>query len=165
MNSLLTIIIQSSISISLFYLVYYLFLRKDTFFKTNRFYLLSALLISVTVPFIDFINFLNPSTGLYMVLLDPITITPEGMIETMRGNTSIFQTVIIVYITGMAIFSFRFIYQLLQLALLVRRYGISERHGIRIILPIKNFRPFLFQSHFSQQSGYGFYRYKKDHCP
>lgn len=144
MNSLLTIIIQSSISISVLYLVYYLFLRKDTFFKTNRFYLLSALLISVTVPFIDFSNLLNPSTGLYMVLLDPITITPEGMIETMRGNTSIFHTVIIVYITGMAIFSFRFIYQLLQLALLVRRYGISERQGIRIVFTDKNFSPFSF---------------------
>lgn len=144
MNSLLTIIIQSSISLSVLYLVYYLFLRKDTFFKTNRFYLLSALLISVIVPFIDFSNFLNPSTGLYTVLLDPITITPEGMIGTMRENTSIFQTVIIVYITGLVIFSVRFIYQLLQLALLVRRYGISERDGIRIVFTDKNFSPFSF---------------------
>ena len=38
----------------LFYLMYVLFLRKETFFTANRWYLLAGLLISITLPLLTF---------------------------------------------------------------------------------------------------------------
>jgi hypothetical protein len=144
MNNLITILIQSSISVSIFFLLYYTFLRKDTFFKTNRFYLISALILSAVLPFFDFSELLITSSGLYIIMLDPIIITPEGIENTMQANTDLFKTIFIVYATGLLIFASRFIYQLIQLFVLINRHGISQKLGMRIVFTDKNFSPFSF---------------------
>ena len=46
-------ILHSSILAVLFYGVYYLFLRKETFFQCNRAYLLAIPLLSLTIPFLS----------------------------------------------------------------------------------------------------------------
>ena len=47
-------ILKSSLILLVFYIGYWLFLRKSTFFKINRLYLLSGLVISLIIPFINF---------------------------------------------------------------------------------------------------------------
>ncbi len=71
MNHAINFILESGISISVLGLVYFLFLRKETFFKLNRFFLLGSILFSVVLPFLKFqIYSANP------VLLEEITVTP-----------------------------------------------------------------------------------------
>ncbi len=53
MNDLITYLLQSAAILSVLYSVYWLFLRKDTFFHVNRFYLLSSLLLSMVMPLLD----------------------------------------------------------------------------------------------------------------
>jgi TonB family protein len=43
-----------SIAIIVFYAIYYYFLRKESFHKFNRFYLLGALIFSLLIPFVRF---------------------------------------------------------------------------------------------------------------
>ena len=52
MNAELFYAIEFTISLGLFYLLYYFVLRKETFFRWNRFYIILAVLISLLVPFI-----------------------------------------------------------------------------------------------------------------
>ncbi|MEN8224288.1 MAG: M56 family metallopeptidase [Bacteroidota bacterium] len=144
MNEFITILLKSSLSIVFLYLVYVLFMKKDTFFKTNRFYLISAMLISLIIPFIDFSRFFNHEQLTYAVLLDPVVITAEGVKASMAGNPGFYQILIAIYLTGVFIFTIRFIYQIVQLIFLIRRYGISKNSGMNIIFTDKTFSPFSF---------------------
>jgi TonB family protein len=50
MNTFLFMLTEASVAMALFYLVYWFFLRKETCFRANRFYLTGALLLSVILP-------------------------------------------------------------------------------------------------------------------
>jgi hypothetical protein len=50
MKTVLSILLQASVSMALLYAVYWFLLRKETFFQANRFYLVGALLLSVLLP-------------------------------------------------------------------------------------------------------------------
>ncbi|MFV5701201.1 M56 family metallopeptidase [Flavobacterium sp. XS2P12] len=52
MEALFIYLIKSSGLIVLFYLAYFLMLRKETFFKSNRWFLLAGLITSVLLPFV-----------------------------------------------------------------------------------------------------------------
>lgn len=54
MSSFINYIIESTISISVSYIFYELFLKRDTWFRFNRYYLLFGLIFSFVVPFIGF---------------------------------------------------------------------------------------------------------------
>ena len=53
MNFNLENIIESTLMLAVFYLFYKVFLKKETFFKMNRMYLMSSLLLAVTIPFLN----------------------------------------------------------------------------------------------------------------
>lgn len=67
-------VIESVIVLAIFYLFYRIFLRKETFFKLNRIYLLGSLLFSVTIPFLDLS---------WSIFQDSLTQT--GIINTLAG--------------------------------------------------------------------------------
>ncbi len=54
MHRFIIYIIESGISISLFYLFYELFFKRDTWFRFNRYFLLFGLLFSLIVPILEF---------------------------------------------------------------------------------------------------------------
>jgi TonB family protein len=87
---------------------------------------------------------LGPIEKTYFVLLDPITIYPEGIQATLDNNPSFSQIALAIYFTGVIIFLFRFLFQLGQLTLLIRRYGISKRQGMRFVFTDKTYSPFSF---------------------
>ena len=144
MNSIISILLQSSISMAILFAIYFAFLRKDTFFRTNRFYLLASLVLSAIVPFIDMSSLLPAREQIAMILLDPVVITPEGIQATIEEYTGAYQIAMAIYLTGVAIFSIRFLYQLGQLVFLIRRFGITRRQGMLLVFTNKNFSPFSF---------------------
>lgn len=60
MSRLLLYLFESGLCLSLLYLVYLLFLRKETFFRFNRLYLLSSMGISLLIPLVHF-SFMAPN--------------------------------------------------------------------------------------------------------
>ncbi|UGS24612.1 M56 family metallopeptidase [Flavobacterium channae] len=54
MENLLIYFVKANGLIILFYLMYVLFLRKETFFNSNRWYLITGLLLSLVLPLITF---------------------------------------------------------------------------------------------------------------
>ena len=56
MEPIILYFIKSGALIVLFLTAYYFFLRKETFFKSNRWFLLFGLVISVLLPVVTFKN-------------------------------------------------------------------------------------------------------------
>jgi hypothetical protein len=53
MNNFMVYLIEIAISLALFYTAYWLFLKNETFFKLNRFYLIFSALISLLTPMLN----------------------------------------------------------------------------------------------------------------
>ncbi len=144
MDTLFRYLLQSAISVTVLYIIYASFLRKDTFFSVNRFFLLGAIIFSLLLPLSGFNFLLKAPDTTYSYLLQTITITPEKVNETVIQNLSVFQVMLVIYLTGVLIFSVRFIYQILQLSLLIKRYGVKRSEGMKLVFINRNYSPFSF---------------------
>jgi TonB family protein len=151
MNSAVNFILESWISLSLFSLIYILFLRKETFFKLNRFFLLGSVLFSIVLPFLRFQVFnTNP------VMLAEITVTPyRNLIEavTVYGKDlsgSIEEAIlsadaiIFVYLTGLVFLFLRFLLRIVRLVWHISNNPVQKMDGFFLVTLDKNTGPFSF---------------------
>ena len=81
MISVLTYLLKASLLLTILYAIYWLLLRKETFFSFNRFYLLAVLLLSSFTPLLD-IDLL-PSTS--SNLQQPITELGKLRVSVYQG--------------------------------------------------------------------------------
>jgi TonB family protein len=144
MSNLITYLLQSGAILAVLYSVYWLFLRKDTFFQVNRLYLLTSLVLALIVPFLDIRLFTGGPIAPVIIMLDPVLITAEKIEKVASGHLSLFEITGVVYITGVVIFSLRLIIQLLQLAIVVYRNKITRHEGSKIVFVDRGYSPFSF---------------------
>jgi len=144
MDETIRYLLMSGCSLACFYAVYWLFLRRDTTFRINRVYLLAATIISFVCPFFP-VHFQTTSPLAPMaILLDPVIITPEEIRTSTINHIQWLEIVAVIYLTGVFIFTVRFLFQLVQLLLLIRRTGITRRHGMRMVIVDRGYSPFSF---------------------
>jgi TonB family protein len=144
MNNFILYLLQSTIILAIQYSVYWLFLRKDTFFQVNRIFLLSSMLISLVVPLFELRIPSVTQAAPLVLFLDPVLITAEKVDKVASVNLTWFQVAGLVYITGVMIFTLRFIVQLIQLFLLIKRNNITHHEGYNLIFVDKGYSPFSF---------------------
>lgn len=144
MTTLAPYIIKST-SILVILLVYYkLFLRKQTFFRLNRLYLLGSLLIAVITPFIS-IEISSPAISasqplkIYMSnLLDEVYVFgnyTSPQIDTTENHIHI---LLWTYWAGVLFFVSRYLWGIAQINLFIRRCPHKHYRGITItVLPEK----------------------------
>ena len=144
MNRILLYLLQSGISLSVLYIIYWLFMRKDTYFSINRFYLVVSVVFSFILPLFNISIPFTGSNTTYVYLLEAITITPGQISESVNQHYNIYQIFGIVYLTGVGIFTLRFIFQLWQIGLLISKYGISKNEGFHLVITNPRFTPFSF---------------------
>lgn len=144
MNEMLTYLVQASVSVVVFYGLYWIFLRKDTFFSVNRFYLLGSLVLSACIPLIDISIVLPENAAGYFFILDPVTITASEIGSGIQNHLTVYQTILIVYFTGVSLFAARFLFQVVQIFLLVLSSRSIRQQNAKIILVEKNISPFSF---------------------
>lgn len=144
MDETIRYLLMSGCSLACFYTVYWLFMRRDTTFRINRVYLLAATIISFACPFFP-VHFQTTSPLAPMaILLDPVIITPEVIKTSTSNHIQWLEIVAVIYLTGVFIFTVRFLFQLVQLLLLIRKTGITRRHGMRMVLVNRGYSPFSF---------------------
>jgi TonB family protein len=144
MNTLPIYLAESSISLVLFYAVYWFFLRKETFFRVNRFYLLLMVLFSLCIPLIPFEWIIGGTSGGFVMLLEPVIISPDMVKQTMMNHLQLLEIGVVIYITGVALFLARFILQLVQLFLIKRRSGTGLENGQKVVFVDRGYAPFSF---------------------
>ncbi|MFV0592295.1 MAG: M56 family metallopeptidase [Draconibacterium sp.] len=148
METLLKYLVSASAGIVLFYAVYWLFLRNETFHGANRFYLLAALFTAILLPVFPL---------QYSVLVEAGTNTPIHTIaDTFKNipvtkvpntNEVVFgwqHVLLAIYLTGAVIFLLRLLFQTGSLLLLIIKHRSKTTEGVRMIENEKYGLPFSF---------------------
>ena len=144
MNTLLLYLLESTICYSVLYSVYWFFLRRDTFFRLNRIYLLVMMVFSTLFPLLPLRWTPSYPSASIVVLLEPVLITPDLMERTLQAHMQWIELVTVVYFTGVFIFLFRFGLQLFQINRITRRFGIREYNGQQLVSVDYDYSPFSF---------------------
>ena len=145
MSDILIYLVKSSLTMSLLYLVYWLFLRRETLFRTNRYYLLGSLLVSLILPFICIRYNMNSPSGLAAGDLTGTLsqITRSGIDS--GNNYSIFiRIAALIYLTGAFLFLLRIMIQFAILFAIIYKNGITKENGTRIVYNDRYRMPFSF---------------------
>ncbi len=150
MEHLFSFLMNASIGIVLFYLVYWLFLRKETFFTANRWFLIAALITSVLLPLfpVHYSVMIEPgnNTTVFHALSDAFKNATTVQPEISNTNSAINwqQMVPVIYLTGSAIFLLRLLIQTLILIHLMLKYRVKPMNGTRVVENEKYGLPFSF---------------------
>lgn len=117
MSDLLRYALESSVCLTLFYAVYWFFLKNETYFFLNRFYLVSALVFSFIIPGLRVTSpFLSARPYYELVSLNKMPAVPIQSFEW----TDLF---LALYAAGVLLFLVRFVLHLAKLRSVVRRCG------------------------------------------
>lgn len=149
MSTLMFILTQASIAMALLYAVYWFLLRKETFFQSNRFYLLGALLMSVLLPLFPMKYTIWVAQGdpkVFEALSEAFKqIRPDEspVAEATSGFTP-FNLLMIVYITGAGFVLLRLLWQTLRLLLELSQSESLVLHDVKIIENKRYNTPFSF---------------------
>jgi len=135
---------ESGISLGLLYLIYWLFLRKETFFFMNRIYLLFSIIISFIIPLINFTFSPAENPGSYYLIMDTIVIRANGIGQTIEKSISSSDILSIIYCSGVIILLIKFLIQIFQIFLLKRKSEIKKENGINLVITNKNISPCSF---------------------
>lgn len=144
MNEFLMYLMKSSICLAALYTIYWFFLKKDTFFMANRIYLISSIILSFVLPLFKIPIIIADPDITYVAIMETITITAQKVESGIINNLSIYQKLFIVYLTGAAIFSLRFIIQIVQLFLLIRKFGVTNIDGLKVVKLDRKYSPFSY---------------------
>ncbi|NOQ24703.1 MAG: peptidoglycan DD-metalloendopeptidase family protein [Bacteroidales bacterium] len=159
MNQFFIYIIESAVSVSLFFLFYELFLKRDTWFRFNRYFLLAGLIFSLILPFLDFsassivVNSQNQfEFNEYM----NIGSTVSSFEEQTVGAISNPNYILLFYLFVGSLFFVRFIYQLLKILKTVSVNEIVTYKNKKLVLLNNNSSPFSFFNYiFINKDDYG----------
>jgi bla regulator protein blaR1 len=135
MNTLLIYMVKAAVYLAGFFLVYRLFLSKDTLYSRNRTYILISVISALILPLITIQTNKPLNIPVFGKILSDIFVTGTG-----NKNSSAIQdisTVIgykglsIIYFTGLIFFGLKLIIDFLELAFLISRNDKIGSHIIR----------------------------------
>jgi TonB family protein len=150
MESLLGFLVQASAGIMLFYMVYWLFLRNETFYRANRWFLLMALVSAVIIPLfpLHYQVLVEPekNTTIFQAISDTFKNIQPVQPEVAETNVGFgWRNILLtIYVTGAVIFLIRLLIQTALLIRLMLRQGINSLDGLRIVENEKYGLPFSF---------------------
>ncbi len=133
MNALLVYMFKAALYLTAFYLIYFLFLSRDTTYSRNRAFILISVAAAMILPgftvntgkFQDF-----PFFGKY--LADVLVLPASAGAEKLRFPAfSAFQILYIVYLAGVMFFALKLVVDLLNLLFLIYRQKNKESQIIR----------------------------------
>ncbi len=121
MNNIIIILFESSIAMVMFYLVYYTWLRKQTFFQLNRFYLLSAAFISLIIPLINISVYTTANVIVVSNLIETISVTANAYEQSLLSTITTIQWIAYAYLLGVLLSVFKFVYKLWQISRIAKK--------------------------------------------
>src|SRR5690554_5372260 len=154
METLIPYIVKVNLSLAIFYLLYALLFRKDTFIKLRRYYFLSAIVFSLSYPLFtvsalgNLIDFSAPpqqqETSVYFgdLSMESIVVVDEAPQKTFP--LSLIDAVSLIMATGILFFIFRFLWQLLSIIRIKSRSEKRQLYGYTIYHLQDEITPFSF---------------------
>ena len=121
---ILLYLVKANLGLTAFYAFYWVFLRKNTFFLTNRYYLLLSVIVSFLMPLLKVKHNYNFDTPLPLTLneLPYENIKPavyQSIMSFAGGNINFLDILTIIYLVGVIILSTRLIYAMSKIYFLL----------------------------------------------
>ena len=151
MHNLVNYLLESGVSLTLFALVFVLFLRKETFFRTNRLFLLISVLFSLLLPLL-----VIPVLAPQPVLLPEVTVTPyRNLLETVlverqrfSGNVEQFvissRLIVNIWLSGVLVMLVISLFRVGQILLIIRKGQVTDAGDFKMVLNGRESNPFSF---------------------
>jgi beta-lactamase regulating signal transducer with metallopeptidase domain len=131
-------LLEVSLAVSLILLIYALVLRRYTFFKANRAYLLTGLIISFVLPLISLpVSVSQPASSSLISDLNPIRSEYVPVLFDTNGASEglpIYQALTILYFFGVALSVIRFTSGIVRTVRLKSNSVVSTIDGVRVHL-------------------------------
>jgi len=152
MNEIIAYFIQSGINLAILFGIYWMFLRRDTFYQLNRYYLMISLIASFLFPLMK-ISISGSAQAEYIYMLEPIVIAPQVVAEQVQNNISLGNILLLIYLAGSGFFMVRFVHQVFRINLLIKQYGVIRYKGLKLVVVDEDYVPFsMFNMVFIQRS-------------
>ncbi|MDQ6472972.1 M56 family metallopeptidase [Flavobacterium sp. LHD-80] len=154
MEALFTFIIKSGSLIALFYFAYYFLLRKETFFTSNRYFLLAGLITSVILPFIIYtkVVWIDPAPIIYSPIVQTASLShdyvstynqlPAVEEETFEINWNLVSLAI--YAIGFATFMLKFAIDFYSLNSVLKGKNVKQQEDFKFVDVTENIAPFSY---------------------
>jgi TonB family protein len=151
MTSFINYLIESGISLSLFALVYFLFLRKETFFNVNRWFLLVSVVFSAVLPLLH-IPFYAPQPTMlaevtvtpYVNLLSTVTIYGADITQGAERFVLSYSILGYIYLAGVIFLSIKLLIQLGMILRLVVSNEVIAEGKTKLVFLDRELSPFSF---------------------
>jgi hypothetical protein len=142
METLFIFLVKSSGLIGMFYLSYFFLLRKETFFNSNRWFLLAGLISSVVLPLVVFtkIVWVDPTPTNFDWSKIPVT-TP---IENEDFEINWYFVFAVVYSIGILVFLMKFAFDFYSLSKVLKGKTIQRQADFKFIDVTENVSPFSY---------------------
>ncbi len=151
MNNMVNFLLESGISLSALSLIYLIFLRKETFFRTNRIFLLFSVVFSLLLPLLHIPVFAPQSNMIeeikvtpYQNLLETVIVSSQGFSETVETTVASSQLIIWGYLLGLMVFLSLFLLRSFQLWRLIKQSEIIEAGAYKLAVVNSPISPFAF---------------------
>ena len=151
MNSFINYILESGLSLGALALIYYVFLRNETFFKANRLFLLLAVVFSSLLPLFQFKVFGSSGQGNALLagfgtsnMLETITVSSSGFSNSLANWISTSQLLVYAYVAGAIIMGLIVLVRLTQLAYVIKKGQLVTKNGINYVYIDENSSPYSF---------------------
>jgi TonB family protein len=151
MTSFINYLLESGISLSLFALVYFLFLRRETFFSINRWFLLVSISFSAVLPLLH-IPFYAPQPNMleevtvtpYVNLLSSVTIYGASLTQSTERFVLTYSLLGYIYLAGVMILMGILILRIYQIVRLIAKNRIVPEGKMKLVFLEEESSPFSF---------------------
>jgi TonB family protein len=151
MTNFVNYLLESGISLSLFALVYFLFLRRETFFNVNRWFLLVSINFSALLPLLH-IPFYTPQATMlqevtvtpYVNLLSAVTIYGATLSKGAEQFVLTYSLFGYIYLAGVVILSGKLLLQIFQIIRLIAQNRVVSEGKIKLVILERDLSPFSF---------------------
>ncbi len=144
MNSFIIYLLESGLCLLILFILYQVFLKRETYYQLNRVYLLSSLIFSLVVPLLN-INLTSQSPGqMANFLLEPILVSATGGAIASTKQIGIFEVfgviyfLVVLFLVARLLLNFRRITKLYSTGRVI-----TDKH-YKLILHSMNYPPFSF---------------------
>lgn len=138
-------IIQIIVFQLLFLMIYELFLKKETFFQWNRFYLIFTSIIVIIIPFIEFEKMpeVISNTSIYPIIdnIEFENILPHSIDKTIKNSLFTLENF---YYLGVLVMTLLFIVKVSQLLNLIKNSSLINFKTHKIVIMKVNHKAFTF---------------------
>ncbi|MCV9932836.1 peptidase M56 [Flavobacterium sp. LS1R47] len=147
MEAIFIYILKTSGLITLFYLAYYFLLRKETFFNSNRWFLLSGLITSIVLPFVVYTKIVWVAPIRTNFTLPINTTTQTIPVEQSWFDTHLNLCLVLLYVSIISILLLKFAFDFYSLKRVIKGQTIQNQSDFKFVDVSENIAPFSFFSY------------------